>query len=71
MCEATLVKNSTNNMMSVPGRSSLRSPGVLEADVIEFTASENLHGLGNVAEINIQVDEYAAGKGYPQLAIQP
>jgi NADPH:quinone reductase-like Zn-dependent oxidoreductase len=70
-CEATAVRCSNANMGSNAEAFWKELPRWLEAGLIQPTAFKTLDGLENVDEINKQLDEYAAGKGYPQLVVHP
>ncbi|KAK5734497.1 hypothetical protein LTR17_008857 [Elasticomyces elasticus] len=71
LCRATLVQNSNANLghHAKPFWDVL--PRWLESGLVRPTAFRTIDGLENVDEINRQLDEYAAGRGDPQLMIRP
>ncbi|KAK4948844.1 hypothetical protein LTR10_012217 [Elasticomyces elasticus] len=71
LCRATLVQNSNANLGSHAKPFWDALPQWLQSGLVLPTAFRTLDGLENVDEINRQLDEYAAGKGDPQLVIRP
>ncbi|KAK5685534.1 hypothetical protein LTS10_003615 [Elasticomyces elasticus] len=69
-CKPVLVENLNINL-GEPESFWEKLPKWLSSGVVRPTAFKTLDGLENVDEINRQLDEYAAGKGTPQLVVRP
>ncbi|KAK4973433.1 hypothetical protein LTR42_005419 [Elasticomyces elasticus] len=70
LCKPVLVENLNINL-GEPENFWRELPKWLSSGVVRPTAFKTLEGLDNVDEINRQLDEYAAGKGTPQLIVRP
>ncbi|KAK4900821.1 hypothetical protein LTR27_002002 [Elasticomyces elasticus] len=70
LCKPVLVENLNINL-GKPESFWKELPKWLSSGVVRPTAFKTLNGLENLDEINRQLDEYAAGKGSPQLVIRP
>lgn len=71
LARATLVQNTNRHMGRHAEPFWKALPRWLEKGVAEPTAFKVLDGLEHVDKINEQLDEYAAGKGFPQLVVRP
>ncbi|KAK5735190.1 hypothetical protein LTR17_008358 [Elasticomyces elasticus] len=70
LCKPVLVENLNINL-GQPECFWNELPKWLSNGVVRPTAFKTLDGLDNVDEINTQLDDYAAGKGNPQLVVRP
>ncbi len=71
LCHATIVQCSNANLGEHAAAFWRKLPRWLEQGIVEPTAFRTLDGLEHVAAINKQLNEYAAGKGFPQLIVHP
>jgi NADPH:quinone reductase-like Zn-dependent oxidoreductase len=71
LCKATITPNTNKNMGRHAEPFWEILPQWIEKGILEPAAFKTLDGLDHVDKINHQLDEYAVGKGFPQLVIHP